>query len=171
MQFIAKTEKNVLLCQQYKNGEEWMQKFQIKNRTCYYIDDIIEFEDFDFDNSLIVEKSHKNILIYNMAYKTLIGAKLSHIRFNINKIGGFIRVFDGSRYLVLFGPEQNDAIYNKIRYLISQKSGIAYVLCLTIMQKSKLILMILYLQKKTLTLHNVIKHINLVLNEDQNHCY
>ena len=53
-----------------------MQKFQIKNRTCYYIDDIIEFEDFDFDNSLIVEKSHKNILIYNMAYKTLIGAKL-----------------------------------------------------------------------------------------------
>ena len=30
---------------------------------CYYFDDIIKFEDFDFDNNLIDEKSHKNILI------------------------------------------------------------------------------------------------------------
>ena len=31
------------------------------------------------------------------------------------------------RCLVLFAPEKHDAIYNRIRYLISQKIGITYV--------------------------------------------
>ena len=30
--------------------------------------------------------------------------------------------------LVLFGPEKYDAIYNKIRYLTSQKSDVTYVI-------------------------------------------
>ena len=47
------------------------------------------------------------------------------IRFN--KVDELIRIYNGTRYLVLFGPEKNDAIYNRIRYLISQKSGITYV--------------------------------------------
>ena len=32
-------------------------EIDIKNRTCYYFDDMIETEDFDFDNFLIAEKS------------------------------------------------------------------------------------------------------------------
>ena len=31
----------------------------IENSTCYYFDDIIKLEDFDLDNILIDEKSHK----------------------------------------------------------------------------------------------------------------
>ena len=31
---------------------------------CYYVNDIIELEDFDFDNILIDEESHENIWIY-----------------------------------------------------------------------------------------------------------
>ena len=38
----------------------------------YYFDDIIKLEDFDLDNVSINEKSHKNILIYDISYKTLI---------------------------------------------------------------------------------------------------
>ena len=38
-------------------------KVRIKNGTSYYFDDIIKFEDFDFGNILIDEKSYKNILI------------------------------------------------------------------------------------------------------------
>ena len=45
-------------------------------------------------------------------------------------------------YVVLFGPEKYDAICNRIKYLIGPKSGITYIL-LTILQKSKLILIIL----------------------------
>ena len=48
---------------------------------CYYFDDIIKIEDFDFANSLIDEKSYKYVLVYNILYKTLIGAKPLHIRF------------------------------------------------------------------------------------------
>ena len=46
------------------------------------------------------------------------------------KIDGIIRVCNATRYLVLFSPEKYDAIYNMIRYLKSEKSGITYVFCL-----------------------------------------
>ena len=54
----------------------------------------------------------------------MIGAKPSCIKFD--KIDGFITVYDGTRYLVLFGPQKHDAIYNRIRYLTSQESDITY---------------------------------------------
>ena len=38
----------------------------------------------------------------------MIGAKPLRIRFH--KADGFIRVYDGTRYLVLFGPENYGAI-------------------------------------------------------------
>ena len=51
------------------------EKVRIKNGTCYYFDDKIKFEDFDFDNILIAEKSYENIFVHDISYKTLIGAK------------------------------------------------------------------------------------------------
>ena len=47
-------------------------KVCIKNCMCYYFDDIINLEDFNLDNTLIDGKSHENILIYDISYKTLI---------------------------------------------------------------------------------------------------
>ena len=79
---------------------------------------MIKFEDFDFDNISIDEKSNENTLIYDISYKTL--------RIRFDKINGSIRVYDGTRYLVLFGPENYDAIYNRVRSFICQKSGITY---------------------------------------------
>ena len=107
-------------------------KVCIQNLTCYYFDDIIKLEDFDLDNILRNKKSHENILVCNISYKTLIDSKRLRIRFD--KIDGFIRIYDRTRYLTLFGSEKYDAIYNRIGYLIS----------LTILRKSKLILMIFY---------------------------
>ena len=51
------------------------------------------------------------------------------------------KIYDGARYVTVFGSEKHGAIYKRIRYLISQKSGITYIF-LTILRKSKLILMI-----------------------------
>ena len=56
----------------------------------------------------------------------MIDAEAFRIRFD--KINGFIRVYDGTRYLILFGSEKYDFICNRIRYLIVVKSGIAYVI-------------------------------------------
>ena len=63
-------------------------------------------------------------MIFEILYKTLIVAKPFHIRFN--QVDGFIRVYDTSRYLALF-----DAIYNKMRYLASQKRSHIFVLNIT----------------------------------------
>ena len=43
---------------------------------------------------------------YNISYKTLIGAKQMRVRFD--KVDRFIRVYNGTRYLVLFGAEKCD---------------------------------------------------------------
>ena len=62
-----------------------------KTRTCYYFYDIIRVGDFDF-NILLEEKSYENsyetILIYDISYKTFIGAQPLRIRFD--KDDGFI---------------------------------------------------------------------------------
>ena len=52
------------------------------------------------------------------------GAKPLRIRFE--RIDGFIKIYDGIRCLVLYSPERYGAIYNRIRYLISEKSDITY---------------------------------------------
>ena len=103
-------------------------KVRFKNRTCYYLDDIIKLEVFDLDDILIDEKSHKTVLIYDISCKTLIDSKPLRIRFD--NIDRFIKIYVRTRYLALFGSEKYEAIYNRIRYVISQ---------------SKLTLMIFYL--------------------------
>ena len=78
---------------QTKTKKNWY-----KNRPCYYFDDIIKIEDFNFGSILIHEKSYENILDDNISYKFLIGTKPLRIR--LDKVEGFIRVYDGTRYLV-----------------------------------------------------------------------
>ena len=53
----------------------------------------------------------RKVLIYNISHKNLVVAKTLRIRFD--KIDGFIRVYDRTRYLVLFGSEKYDFIYYK----------------------------------------------------------
>ena len=91
-----------------------------------YFEDIINIEDFYFDNILLDEKLYENILIYDISFKILIGAKPLRIRFD--KVDEFIIVYNGTQYLVLIGPEKYDATYNRIRYVISQKRGITHVI-------------------------------------------
>ena len=102
-----------------------MKEINIKNCISYYFDVVIKIEDFDFDNIFLDEKSHKNILVYDISYETLIRAKSLRIR--LDKVNRFIRVYNGTRYLVIFGGEKCDFIYNRIRYVIGVKSGITYV--------------------------------------------
>ena len=54
------------------------------------------------------------------------GAKLLRVRFN--NVDGFLKVYDGARYLVLFSPERYDAIYDRIWYFISEKIGVIHII-------------------------------------------
>ena len=91
----------------------------LKLDELHYFDDIVKIEDIDFDNILTDEKLYENILVYNFSYKCLIDSKPLRIRFD--KIDGFVRAYDGIRYLVLFRSEKYDSIYGRIRYLINVK--------------------------------------------------
>ena len=67
----------------------------------------------------------KRFWIYDVLYKTLIGAKPLRVMFD--KVDGIVRDYNGTKYLVLFGPEKYYAIFNRIRYLVGLKSSIANV--------------------------------------------
>ena len=107
-------------------------------------------------------------MIYDISNKNFIGSKPLRTRFD--KIDEFIRIYNGTRYLKLFGSEKYGAIYDRIRYLISIKSGITYIYShyfAKIKVDSYHSLPIV----KILTLHNVIILIKSVLNKDKNHYY
>ena len=91
-----------------------LKEIDIKKRTCHYFDNIIKIEDFNIDNNLIDEISYENILVHNISYKNLI-AKPSRIR--CDKIDRFIRVYNGTRYLVLFGNEKYDPFTTELNIL------------------------------------------------------
>ena len=98
----------------------------------------------------------------------MIGVKPVRVRFD--KANGLVRVYNGTRYLVLFGSEKYDAIYNSIRYFISQKSCIRYVISDNY-ARIKIDLYNSLSVEKTLTLNNVIILIKPIFNKYQNHHY
>ena len=146
-----------------------LKEIDMKNCTRYYFGNIIKIEGFDFDNILVDEKSYENILVHDISYEALIGKKPLRIRFH--KVDGFIRVYDGTRYLVLFSAEKYDAISDRIRYLISLKSSITYFTSHNYGRNKIDSYDALFLEK-ALTLHNFIILIKSVFNKDQNKiCY
>ena len=97
-------------------------------------------------------------------YKTLIGSKPLRIRFN--KMNGIIRIYDGTRHLILFDTKKHDAIYGRIRYLISLKSNTLYMFS-HYFAKLKVDSYDSFPIEETLILHNVIIFIKSVLNKDK----
>ena len=107
-------------------------------------------------------------MIYDISYKTLISPKPLRIRFD--KIDGFVRIYDGTRHLLLFGSEKYNAIYNRIRYLISLKSSITCVFshCYAKIKVDSYDSLPI---EKGLNVHNVIILNKSIFNKDQNHYY
>ena len=90
------------------------------------------------------------------------------LRIRIYKIDRFIKVYDEIRYLVIFDYCLYDEIYNMIRYLISEKSGITYSInhnFARIRTDSCTFL------DEILTFHNVLILIQSVTNKNRNHHY
>ena len=104
-------------------SKDELKEIDTKNRTFYYFDDIIKDRDIYSVDILLDKKSYelyKNILTYNISYKTSNGLKPLRIRFD--KTDGFIRVLDGEiKHLVLFCYGLFDKISERFKYLISEK--------------------------------------------------
>ena len=118
----------------------------------YFFDDIIKIEDFNLNNISIDEKLYENILVYNISYKK------SWLLLNfcvLDSIKYMNGVFGGTSYLLLFGSENYDFIYNKIRYLVGVKRSITYVISHNY-AKIKVDSYDSLPLEKTMTFHNVI---------------
>ena len=55
-----------------------LKEIDVKNRISYYFHGIIKIEGLDFNNIVLDEKSYRNVLLYDVSYKTLIDAKPLH---------------------------------------------------------------------------------------------
>ena len=82
-----------------------LKNIRINNRTCHYFGDIIKLNDFYFASILIDEKSHKNILIYDISYKTLIGHNIP--RYLVSLKSGTTYIF--SHYYVKIKIDSYDS--------------------------------------------------------------
>ena len=118
--------------------------FVSKNFTCYYLDCMIKFEDFNFEKKFIYEISHKIFSIYGISYESLIGRKPLHIK--LDKIDGIIKICIGNRYLNLFCSKWSDAIYEAISNAYRGKRSITYVFLLLRDAKLKVCFVIFSLQ-------------------------
>ena len=92
------------------------------------------------------------------------------MRIKLNEIDAFIRIYDGTRNLTLFGSENYDAIYNRIRCLISLKSSITYTFS-HYFAKIKVDSYDSSRIEKRFILHNVMILIKSILNKDNIHYY
>ena len=81
----------------------------------HYFDDIINVNDFDLNNILFDEKSYKYFLFYEVAYNTSYGAKPLYITFD--KIYGYIKKYDKTKYLGLFYSDERNIIMLKSNIL------------------------------------------------------
>ena len=100
-------------------SKDELKEIDDKNRSCYYVYDIIRFWDkyHDFSDILLHEKVYKenkeNILIYDISNKISTGVK--PLRIMLDKIDGFTKIHHKIRYLVLFDYGWFDKICDKIK--------------------------------------------------------
>ena len=76
-----------------------LNEIDIENCTCYYFGDIMRAGNFDSDSISLDDKLHKN------SYETNFDYWLFELRIRFDKVGEFNKIYDGTRYLVLFGTE------------------------------------------------------------------
>ena len=101
----------------------------IKNRTYFFSNDIINIENFDPNNIKIDEKSYKNILIYYIGYLTV---KEYVKTYSVNPlylifryVNGYFKEINGNKYLTLVPTNKSkekikkyEELWVKIRDLI-----------------------------------------------------
>ena len=89
------------------------------------------------------------------------------LRIRFEKVDGFIKIQDGTRYLVLFSTGCYDAIDNRIRYLISEKTAITDTINHNF-ARTRIDLYNSLTIEKILTFHDVIILIKSVVQKNKN---
>ena len=84
-----------------------VKQINIKNRTYYFYNDIIDLKNFDARLLKIDKKSYKNIGIYNIGYITILKIddyesiySVNPLYLHVNNTNGYIEQKNGNKYLI-----------------------------------------------------------------------
>ena len=95
-------------------------QLNIKNRTYYFYNDIIDIENFDAKLLKIDKKSYKDINIFNIGYVTRkkIGDcmninSVNPLYWGITHVNGYIEEKDSDKYLVFDSTDENKELLKK----------------------------------------------------------
>ena len=99
---------------------ETTKQINIKNRTYYFYNDIIDFDNFDARLIKIDKKSYNDINIYNIGYVTnkKIGdcmniSCVNPLYLGITHVNGYIEEKDSNKYLVFDSTDENKELLKK----------------------------------------------------------
>ena len=126
-----------------------------------------ELNEIDIDNSMCCYFDDRIRVVHVFIKFISKYFDLWHLLQNVYGAKPLIKICDGTRYLVLFGPERHDAIYDWIKYIISEKGGITYIISHNFAKIKGDPYDSLPLEK-TMTFHDVIILIKSVFNKDKN---
>ena len=91
-----------------------LKQINIKNRTYYFYNDIIDIETFDSNMLKLDKKPYKNLDIYNIGYITAkkIGSgydinSVNPLYLHIDNASGYIEEINGNKYLVFDDADEN----------------------------------------------------------------
>ena len=94
-----------------------VKQINIKNRTYYFYNDIIDLKDFDAKLLKIDKKSYKNIDIYYIGYITIKKIddyesiySVNPLYLRINHASGYIEEKNGSKYLIFDSVDENKKV-------------------------------------------------------------
>ena len=114
-----------------------IKQINIKNRTHYFFNDMINNKDFDSNLLERNKKLHKSIGIYNIGYITIKQIDdyeyihcANHLYLIIGKVDGYIEEKNGSKYLKFYSTDKNKEVFKKyaelwdeIKYKIKTING------------------------------------------------
>ena len=91
-----------------------LKQINIKNRTYYFYNDIIDLKKFDARLLKVDKKSYKNIGIYNIGYITIKKIDDCKNNYSVNPLylrvdyaSGYIEENNGNKYLIFDSTDEN----------------------------------------------------------------
>ena len=136
-----------------------VRQIDIKNRTYYFDNDIIDLENFDWSLLKIDKKPYKDIGISNIGYNTIKKIddcknihSVNPLYLRINHASGYFQEKDANKYLIIDSTDENKQLLKNIMTFLmelgikSKKYAVMSVNMKTITWKLNLILMILIIK-------------------------
>ena len=97
-----------------------LKQINIKNRTYYFYNDIIDIKTFDSNNLKLDKRTYKNLNIYIIGYVTIkkIGQgydinSVNPLYLRIDNANGYIEEINGDKYLVFDDRDENKKLLKK----------------------------------------------------------